>query len=177
MYNPANWYWIVAGDETKAYSSAAAAYVPATDAAYTAWLASSGYPPTRIESEASLHDVLVQQYPAGVGQLGSVAQRASFLRAKGSTVTLTSAGAPTLSGDYFIDPKAMSDITSIQAGLSAGVVPGGGTSFAYPVGGTSVFTPAQFTQFAAAVLNYEFTLAYCEAGQAQTLPSPALTIP
>ena len=31
FYNPANWYWLVGGDASRVYSSARAAYVPATD--------------------------------------------------------------------------------------------------------------------------------------------------
>lgn len=48
MYQPDNWFWIVAGDTSRAWSSAAGAYV-------------TEYPDdrlTRIESEASLNDVL-----------------------------------------------------------------------------------------------------------------------
>ena len=48
MYQPENWFWIVAGDTSRAWSSAAGAYV-------------TEYPDdrlTRIESEASLNDVL-----------------------------------------------------------------------------------------------------------------------
>ena len=48
MYQPENWFWIVAGDTSRAWSSAAGAYV-------------SEYPDdqiTRIDSEASLNDVL-----------------------------------------------------------------------------------------------------------------------
>lgn len=48
IYSPTNWYWIVAGDDARAWSSAASAYV--TD-----------YPRdavTRIDSEQNLSDVL-----------------------------------------------------------------------------------------------------------------------
>ncbi len=63
-YNPANWYWVVGGDETRAYSSASAAYVPASDATFMAWLADENIP-TAIDTEAALNDVLLAQYPAG----------------------------------------------------------------------------------------------------------------
>ena len=56
-YDPRNWYWIVAGDETKAYSSAAGDYVPAADTTYRAWIAAGGAP-TRIASEDELGEVL-----------------------------------------------------------------------------------------------------------------------
>ena len=47
-YTPENWHWIVAGDDTRAWSSAANAYV-------TEWPADRV---TRIASEAELRDVL-----------------------------------------------------------------------------------------------------------------------
>lgn len=56
-YLPSNWYWIVGGDETQVFASARGALVPVTDTAYTAWLA-AGNAPTRIDSMASLVDVL-----------------------------------------------------------------------------------------------------------------------
>ena len=63
-YTAANWYWVVDGNTTQVYSSATAAYVPLSDATYVGWLA-NGNIPTAIDTEASLQDVLAQQYPAG----------------------------------------------------------------------------------------------------------------
>lgn len=56
-YDPKNWYWIIAGDATKAYSSAVGDYVPAADATYQAWLA-AGNAASRIASEDELGEVL-----------------------------------------------------------------------------------------------------------------------
>lgn len=56
FYNPADHYWIVAGDDSQAYSSARAAFVPADDAGYVAWLEFGV--PTRIASFAELEGVL-----------------------------------------------------------------------------------------------------------------------
>jgi len=56
-YEPKNWYWVVAGDETKAYSSATGDYVQADNATYRAWRAAGGVP-TRIANEAELGEVL-----------------------------------------------------------------------------------------------------------------------
>jgi hypothetical protein len=56
-YDPSNWYWIVAGDESRVFSSAAGNYVPANDAAFVAWQA-DGSMPTRIASESDLGEVL-----------------------------------------------------------------------------------------------------------------------
>lgn len=57
IYNPSNWYWIVGGDESRVFSSAAGNYVPANDATYQAWLAVNENP-TRIETESALGEVL-----------------------------------------------------------------------------------------------------------------------
>jgi hypothetical protein len=56
-YNPANWYWIVGGDETKAFSSAVGNFVPADGAAFLEWKA-DGTLPSRIASEVELGEVL-----------------------------------------------------------------------------------------------------------------------
>jgi hypothetical protein len=36
-YNPANWYWAVAGDAARVYSSAVGDYVLVADPAYVLW--------------------------------------------------------------------------------------------------------------------------------------------
>jgi hypothetical protein len=58
-YNPANWYWIVAGDESRVFSSAVGNFVPANDATFLAWKA-DGTLPTRIVSEIELGEVLAE---------------------------------------------------------------------------------------------------------------------
>lgn len=63
--NWADWYWIVAGDETRVWSSRLAAYVLVSDPAYSQWIA-DGNLPTRIVNEAELWDVLAANYPAGL---------------------------------------------------------------------------------------------------------------
>ena len=64
IYNPRDWYWIVAGDESRVWSSRRKAYVPDDDEDYGTFLA-LGRRPTRIASEAELAAVLEQQYPDG----------------------------------------------------------------------------------------------------------------
>jgi hypothetical protein len=67
-YDPADWYWIVAGDESRAWSSVRATYVPASDTAFAAWL-SEGNRATRIASEFELDQVLRQQVSSdGIGR-------------------------------------------------------------------------------------------------------------
>lgn len=59
---PRDHYWIVAGDETRLWSSAARARVSPDDAGYVAFLDRGGLP-TRILNEAELWDVLREQAP------------------------------------------------------------------------------------------------------------------
>mgnify|MGYP003442018063 CR=1 FL=1 len=56
-YNPADWYWYVAGDETRPYSSKAGDYVAPDAPAYAAWRA-AGNLPSRILNVAELGEVL-----------------------------------------------------------------------------------------------------------------------
>lgn len=57
---PTDWYWVVADDESRAYSSASGDYVRADDSAFQAWLSRGDAMPTRIASEAELGEVLAQ---------------------------------------------------------------------------------------------------------------------
>jgi hypothetical protein len=59
IFTPADWYWFVAGDEARAYSSNTGEYVQVSDAAFQAWR-EAGNAPTRIASEAELGEVLAQ---------------------------------------------------------------------------------------------------------------------
>jgi hypothetical protein len=65
IYEPSNWYWIVGGDTSKAWSSASAGFVDADDETYAAWL-QAGTGPTPIASLQALEEVLSVQYPAGM---------------------------------------------------------------------------------------------------------------
>lgn len=56
-YTPSNWYWIVAGDESRVYSSKAGDYVALSDAGYVAWIAAGGQP-SRIKNADELAEVL-----------------------------------------------------------------------------------------------------------------------
>jgi hypothetical protein len=58
-FDPANWYWIVAGDETQLWSSAAGSTVAADDATHVSWRAAGGRP-TRIANAFELDQVLRQ---------------------------------------------------------------------------------------------------------------------
>lgn len=56
-YDPSDWYWYVAGDQTKAFSSKSGDYVPLSDETFQAWLTSGGVP-TNIDTESNLGAVL-----------------------------------------------------------------------------------------------------------------------
>lgn len=64
VYNPNDWYWVVLGNSTHVFSSAACAFVENRDSVFQAWLDSGNYP-TQINSEEELRDVLAAQNPAG----------------------------------------------------------------------------------------------------------------
>jgi hypothetical protein len=68
-YNIENWYWIVAADPNRAYSSAVGNYVSIDDTTYQAWR-DRGNQPTRINSEHELGEVLtrakVRPVPPGI---------------------------------------------------------------------------------------------------------------
>jgi hypothetical protein len=64
LYNPADWYWIVADSTTIVYSSKSATYIAVTDATYAAFVAAGGRA-TRIDNETDLQIVFATQYPAG----------------------------------------------------------------------------------------------------------------
>ncbi len=166
MYNPANWYWIVAGSTTQVWASGRNEYVPITDATYTAWLA-SGNVATRISTAASLAGVLIQQWLPLYMQQG---------------VTLVSAGTPALNATYAADPATLGNITALSTGLSAGLVPGGGTTFSYPdiTGAEHTFTSTNFLNFAKAMETLEYTIEQAigalVSGVTATVPSLSLSI-
>ena len=56
-YDPKDWYWLIGGDETRAYSSKAGDYVSANDATFVAWKL-AGNLPTRIANADELAEVL-----------------------------------------------------------------------------------------------------------------------
>lgn len=72
-YRSENWYWAVVGNASQVYSSAAAAYVATSDSTYLAWVL-AGNTTTKIDSEASLWDVLTQQFPAGIAANNAAGQ-------------------------------------------------------------------------------------------------------
>ncbi len=174
-YNPANWYWIVAGDTTRAWSSAAAAYVPVSDATYAAWLA-AGYVPTRIGSEADLQGVFAAQYPAGWPP--TLVQQAQA--ALGAGLTIASASAPAVNGTYAVDTGAQANITSTMLYVVVhSAFPGGAATISWvDVAGAVHAMPsiAVFQAFATAVADYVAALTEIVLTGAGTLPAASVTI-
>lgn len=78
LYLASAWYWQVAGDTNRVWSSASGAYVPTSNTDFQAWQAAGGVA-TRIDSESSLNDVLLEQYPAGA--VSNVPQQVSIMQA------------------------------------------------------------------------------------------------
>lgn len=58
-YDVMDWYWEVEGNTTQVFSSASGTYVPLNDPNFVAW-GTDGTRPARINSEASLGQVLAQ---------------------------------------------------------------------------------------------------------------------
>lgn len=59
VFNPANWYYIVARSITQVYSTASGDYVPVSDSTYQAWQA-AGNSPRTADTEADLGVQLAQ---------------------------------------------------------------------------------------------------------------------
>lgn len=134
IYDPSDWYWIVAGDESRVWSSARAAYVPTDDPAVQGWRARGGVA-TRIASEAELREVLRAQYPAGwhpdppapIRRITPLAFRRRFPPGARGAITLAAAqalaaGDPTL--QVWLDDLAACRVVDLddpetRAGLDA----------------------------------------------------------
>ena len=76
-YNPANHYWQI-GAASQVWSSAAASFVPLTNASYTAWLA-AGNLATPVSTQAQITQALSAAYPAGVPGTATSVPQQSFI--------------------------------------------------------------------------------------------------
>lgn len=57
MFNPLDWYWVVAGSDTQVYSSKRHEYVSVSDSQYVTWRATFGIP-SHILTEAEMLSIL-----------------------------------------------------------------------------------------------------------------------
>lgn len=111
-YTPQDHYWIVSGDETRVWSSARAAYVPADDAGYAAWR-EMGRVATRIATDQDLTDVLAVYGLRGpVVDLVAYAAAARWRRETGGT---TWSGWPVHSDDRS-QAKIVAELAAIDRG-------------------------------------------------------------
>ncbi len=165
MYNPADWYWFVAGSTSQVWSSRRVQYVPVTDADYLAWCGAGNFA-SRIISAAELGDVLMQQWLPSIFAAG---------------IQIASAGTPALNGTYAFDEATQTKIAGVVAGLAAGI-PGGGSTFNWPdaSGTPHAFTAANFTEFCTALKDYAYSytqaLGALLAGGSASLPAQPVTI-
>lgn len=89
MTTLADHYWIVAGDASRVWSSARAAYVAPDDGSYVAWMAADEDRfPTRISSEADLDAVL-----RGIGLMGPLGPNADDVRGEALRRMMLAVGA------------------------------------------------------------------------------------
>jgi hypothetical protein len=141
MINLWNWYWVVAGDDTKVWSSRLAGWVPSTDADYVAWVGDDQHVASYIGSMAELYEVFAQQFPRGSPR--TYAADARYRKASGGlTITGISTSAPFLTDPTSRNTLAnwkMSDGTFIQ------------------------LSPQQLTTAANAIANFVQACFTCEA--------------
>lgn len=143
MYNPLNWFWIIAGDPTQAWSSSRLTYVSTVDPGYQAWL-QAGNAATIIMDKPSLVQVMVDQWLP----LASL-----------SGVAVQCATDNTLNGTYAIDPASLGNITSLASGIAAGKpLPSGADTFIYRdmSGEPHTFTAPVFVSFGSAIEAYVY---------------------
>lgn len=94
-------------------------------------------------------------------------------------IQLTSIATPALDGSYAVDQATASRINGIIAGIAGGLgLPGGDTTFLWEdtSGVGRAFSDANFKNFAAAVMNYTYTLNQIISGTVLALPDFNITI-
>lgn len=136
-FDAANWFWIVGGDQTKVWSSAAAGFIPITDPAFSLWVGADTTP-ARVASLDELAAVFTAAYPGGMLSTYAAARRyekevggfavngVTFptdreTQAKMTSAVLLAQIKPTetfrwkLTDGTFSDPLTASDLTTIGA--------------------------------------------------------------
>jgi hypothetical protein len=183
-YNPADWYWVVAGSTTQVFSSNRASYVALSDTTYIAWLA-EGNLPTKIAADGELTDVLIKAnlpwsvaMHAGQTDLGVLTGAEAALVLQCSGLVLTFTGTPSLDGTYALDPGSIANLNGVYLGVAVGAgFPGGGSTFSWPDVTETLhsFTTTNFTNFGLAVRNYLYELSQAAITDGPW-PSNAVTI-
>lgn len=188
-YEPTGWYWVVAGDPNRVFSSAQVAYVDSSDPDYLNWVSNGGIP-TPIATDGELADVfargnhghaLVAAAGWSVTGWGWVQplDRADVLFAAG--LAITSATAPALDAVYALDEltrvRLNSNVTYINVN---GTFPNGDPEKLWPDADGQLHTfqtTDLYMAFGAAVANYIAAVHdWAEAGGDGDLPSQPVEI-
>ena len=161
-YDVNNWYWNVGGITGVVYSSAAVAYVPLSNSAYTAWVSAGGRT-TTILNGAELYEVLSNQWVPNYLSNG---------------VALQSTGTPSVNSTYPLDPQTQFNLTGVATGIASGRgLPGGGSTFLF---NNISFTASQFLSVASAlesyVYNFNIALATLVISGSGSLPTVRIVI-
>lgn len=150
-YAPANWYWLVAGNDQQVYSSARASTVAIGDKAYKTWLA-LGNAPTRIASMDELKDVLIAAGVINVPQ--TISDRQFFQQlAIAGVITQEEALAAVKTGDIPSAPSGFIAALDDAARFNAEMLLSGATVFQrnHPltdaIAAAQGMTPAQVDDF------------------------------
>jgi len=145
-FDPADWYWYIADDATRVWSSRRAAYYSLTDADYQTWLTKNAKA-TAIASTSDLLDILISLWMP-------------IYLAAGMQVESTAT--PALNGTYPLDQTSQSQVTGVATSIAAGRgLPGGSSTFNYQ---SHVFNEVNFLNFADACSNFVY-LSYQALGR------------
>lgn len=172
VYNPSDWYWTVSGDQQgRVWSSARARYVSASDSTYSAWQKLPGHVATNIDSEASLSEVLSEQYPAGwpADPVVTLGAKLAEKEALGIWFTPTGATDPIL---FPTDPTTQARYTAAFSAISANLwadgrplIAANGTPVALPTLDAKALILKALAYIEACVSNYAVLHAAIAANQ------------
>lgn len=119
-FDPATWYYEVAGDPSVVVSARRGALVPAGDAEHQAWL-SAGNSVTRTVSNGERFEYLLKHAPAAVARLAPEFLARGFLTPRQANDHLRTAGCrvtsesnPEVDGTYPVDPATMEKLGSLR---------------------------------------------------------------
>jgi hypothetical protein len=183
-----NWYWRMAGETERVFSSAAAAFVPVNDEGYSSWIAAGNTAPAAAAGD--LYAYLSERAPDVALAAAPMLSAANLLppdvvlAAKlAAGLTLVSTASPQINGTYSISDTAQTKMAAVYGGIKGGDgLPGGGASFLFlDINGVPrQFTADQFVALAKAARDYIYrlsiTAAQLAAGQKATWPSATVAI-
>lgn len=107
----------------------------------------------------------------------TLAQQAQAMMTAG--IQIVSLGTPEIAGTYAVGPADYQQIAGTVASIAAGLgLPGGGETFLWPdtSGQPHPFSAKNFTDFARAVMNWNYLLSQIAGGAPLSLPDATVTI-